>query len=786
MSKPEPTTPPDTAPEETPRQPSSETAIGQSVEKVDGRGLVTGRAIYTDDISTDDALEVKILRSPHAHAEIKSIDTAAAEELEGVRAVLTHDDVPDERFTRTGFPYPEPAPYDEHVINDKARFVGDPVAAVAAETEEIAADAVDVIEVEYDVLDHVLQPEDAMQDEAPVLHDYEGYENVQEGADPERNIVCESHHEEGDVEAGFDAADEVVEGQYQTQVVQHAPMEMNTTVAWVDDRDRLVLRTSTQISHLTKDGIARAFDLDRKDVRVIKPRVGGGFGVKQDRVPSQYIASALALETGEKIRIENTREEDLHVAQTRHAQQLTVKTGVKADGTITALHVDITSNTGAYGCHAFSVMSNAGHEPMTIYPVENRLFTGRAVYTNIPPAGAMRGYGAVQGSFGLESHLDEVAEAIDMDPVELRRRNHIHEGQEGFEPAYSQSKGALESVAVGECMERVCDSLDWANGPPEPDDDRYRRGYGIALTMHKSGVASSEYSGAHITLEDDGTFTLMVGVGDAGQGAETTMAQIAAGVLGVEITDIHVKADDTDATPWDNGAYASSTTYVSGNATEKAALDVAEEIKDIATRWLDGNPEEFVLGGGEIRAPDGGSIALSEFAERAFMGEDGPKRRPKGEGEHFTPISPKPFAAQAAEVEVDTETGDFEVLRLVNAADCGYAINPENARGQVIGGAIMGLGQALSEELTFDEDGTPEVSGLKDYDVLKAGDIPTDVESILVESYEPTGPFGAKSVGEVTNMGPPAAVTNAIKDAVGVRISDLPVTKEKVAEKLGV
>ena len=334
-------------------------------------------------------------------------------------------------------------------------------------------------------------------------------------------------------------------------------------------------------------------------------------------------------------------------------------------------------------------------------------------------------------------------------------------------------------------MDRVCESLNWTDGPPEPDDDRYRRGYGIALTMHKSGVASSEFSGAHITLEDDGTFTLMVGVGDAGQGAETTMAQIAAGVLGVETSDIHVKADDTDATPWDNGAYASSTTYVSGNATEKAAIDVAEEIKEVATRWLDGDPEEFVMAGGEIRAPDGGSIALSEFAERAFMGVDGPKRRPKGEGEHFTPISPKPFAAQGAEVEVDTETGAFEVLRLVNAADCGYAINPENARGQVIGGAIMGLGQAISEELTFDEDGTPEVSGLKDYKVLKAEDIPTDVESILVESYEPTGPFGAKSVGEVTNMGPPAAIANAVKDAVGVRIADLPVTKEKIANELG-
>lgn len=764
--------------------PSAETDVGESVEKVDGRGLVTGRARYTDDIPTDNALAIAVLRSPHAHAKVTAIDTAEAEAVEGVRAILTHEDVPYRRFTRTGFPYPEPAPYDEYVINDKARFVGDPVAAIAAETEAAAATAREAIDVEYEVLDHVLDPEAAMAAESPQLHADDGYENEQDGADLEHNVVCEDYHEEGDVDAGFAAADEVVEGEYRAQIVQHAPMEMNTTVAWIDERDRLVLRTSTQITHLTRDGIARAFDLDRTDVRVIKPRVGGGFGVKQDRVPSQYIAAALALETGEMVRIENTREEDLQVTQTRHEQILTVKTGVTADGTITALHVDITSNTGAYGCHAFSVMSNAGHEPMSIYPCENRLYTGRAVYTNVPPAGAMRGYGAVQGAFGLESHIHEVARAIDMDPVEFRRRNLIQEGETGFEPAYSQSEGALESVGVGECLEAACESLGWDDRPDQPEDDRYRRGYGLALTMHKSGVASSEYAGADITLEDDGTFTLKVGVCDAGQGAETTMAQIAAGVLGVQTHDIHVKADDTDAIPWDNGAYASSTTYVSGNATEKAARDVAREIREIATRWLDGDPDQFELAGGQIHGPDGDSLDLAAFAERTFMGVDGPKRRPAGAGEHFTPVSPKPFAAQAAEVEVDSETGEFDVRQLISAADCGYAINPENARGQVIGGAIMGLGQAISEELTFDDAGRPAVTGLTDYDVLRSDEIPETVESILVEPYEPTGPFGAKSVGEVTNMGPPAAVANAVRDAVGVRVNDLPVTPEKIADGL--
>lgn len=770
--------------EETGDEAVSPGDVGESVRKVDGRGLVTGRAKYTDDIPTADALEVRILRSPHAHAEIASLDTDEAAAIEGVHAVLTHESVPDIPFTRTGFPNPEPAPYDEYVINDKVRFVGDPVAAVAAESADIAEAAIDAIDVEYDVLDHVLDPEAAMAADAPRLHSRDDYENAQDGADLQRNVVCDVDHEEGDVERGFEEADVVVEDEYETQIVQHAPMEMNTSIAWIDDRDRLVLRTSTQIPHLCRDSLARAFDMDRTSVRVVKPRVGGGFGVKQDTVPSQFIAAALALETGERVRLENTREEDLHVAQTRHAQSIRVKTGATEDGDLTAMHVDITSNTGAYGCHAFSVMSNAGHEPMTIYSIDNRLFTGRAVYTNVTPAGAFRGYGAVQGAFALESHMDVTAREIGMDPIAFRRRNHIEVGEEGFEPSYSESEGALKTAAVSECLDEVSQSLDWEAGPPEPEDDRVRRGQGIALTMHKSGVASSEYSGAHVTLEDDGTCTLKVGVGDVGQGAETTMAQIAAGVLGIPTHDIHVKADDTDATPWDNGAYGSSTTYVSGNATQKAARELASKIRDIATRWLSGDPENFELRDGSVVAPDGDEITIETLADHAFKGIDGPKRRPVGEDHHFTPISPKPFAAQGAAVEVDTDTGEFEVTSLVSAADCGFAINPENARGQVIGGAIMGLGQALSEDVSFDEAGTPEITGFRDYDVPRSTDVPAHVECVLVEPYEPTGPFGAKSVGEVTNMGPPPAVANAIEDAVGVRIRDLPITAEKIERAL--
>ncbi|MBC9988159.1 hypoxanthine oxidase XdhD [Haloferax sp. AS1] len=769
---------PETAAKSTSEARGDDAPVGESVEKVDGWGLVTGKARYTDDVPTDDALAAKVLRSPHAHARVRSIDTEAAEAIAGVKAVLTHEDVPEDRFTRTGFPYPAPAPFDERVLNETVRFVGEPVAAVAARTAEAAAAAVDAIEVDYEPYDHVLDAHEAMGADAPTLHP-EPYENPQENAAPERNVVCETRHEEGNVERGFEAADEVVEGEYETQAVHHLPMETNTTIAWVDDRRRLVLRTTTQVSHICRDKIARVFGLNRTDVRVVKPRVGGGFGVRQDTLPNQFIGAALALETGEKVRLKNDRKEDLHGAQTRHAQTVRVKTGVREDGTLTAMHVDVTSNTGAYGCHASAVLMNAAHEPLSVYPCENRLFTGRAVYTNVTPGGAMRGYGAVQGTFGIESHLDEVAAAIGMDPVELRRRNAVEEGDESFEPEYSESKRTLESVGVKECLERACETLGWADGPEEPADDRYQRGYGVALAMAKSGVPSSEFSRCNITLEDDGTLTVRVGVGDTGQGSETVMGQIAASVFGLGIESVHVKADDTDATPWDNGAYASSTTYISGNATEKAARDLAAKVRDLAAEWRGVAPDDVELADGEVRFPDGESMALERFASEAFQGIHGPKRRLTGTGKHHTALSPKPFAAQLAAVEVDTETGEFEVRRLVNAVDCGRAINPAGARGQVIGGAVMGLGQTVSEDLPLDDRGAPEFRGLRDYEVMHAPELP-DIDTELVETDEPTGPFGAKSVGEVSILGPPAAIANAIHDAVGVRATELPITPETV------
>ncbi len=756
--------------------------VGESVEKVDGWGLVTGNARYTDDVPTDDALVGRVLRSPHAHARVRSIDTEAAEAIEGVKAVITHEDVPEKRFTRTGFPYPAPAPRDERVLNETVRHVGESVAAVAARTADAAERATAAIEVEYEVLDHVLGAQSAIEPDAPTLHSEE-YENPQENADPERNVVCETRHAEGDVEAGFERADAIVENEFETQVVQQLPMEVNTTIAWIDDRERLVLRTTTQVSHICRDKIARAFDLNRTDVRVIKPRVGGGFGVRQDTVPTQFIGAALALETGEKVRLKNDRMEDLHVSQTRHAQTIETKTGVREDGTITAMHVDITSNTGAYGCHAFPVLENAAHEPMSVYPCENRLFTGRAVYTNITPGGAMRGYGAVQGTFGLESHIDEVASEIGMDPVEFRRRNAIEEGEESFEPAHSESMAELESVGVEECLESACDTIGWTEGPEKPDDGRYRRGYGVALTMAKSGVPNSEFSRCTITLEDDGTLTVRIGVGDTGQGSETVMGQIAAGVFGLDIESVYVKADDTDATPWDNGAYASSTTYISGNATEKAARDLAGQVRTLAADWFDVPAESVELADGEVRVPGEETLTLGKFAAEAFAGTRGPNRRLTGSGKHHTPLSPKPFAAQIAAVEVDTETGEFEVTRLVNAVDCGQALNPENVRGQIAGGAIMGLGQTVSEEIAFNEDGTPDLRGLRDYEVMHAPDLP-DIDIELIETHEPTGPFGAKSVGEVSTLGPPPAVANALKDAVGVRITELPITSAKVWDAL--
>lgn len=764
----------------------SSVEAGRSVRKVDGRGLVTGLARYTDDIETAGALEVRVLRSPHAHARMVSVDPTAAEARSEVRAVITHADVPDHRTTRTGFPRPAPIPKDEYVITEKVRYAGEAVAAVAAETAEAAEAAVEEIEVEYDVLEPVIDADEALAEGAPVVHDEPEYVTPIDTAEPSRNVVAEVEHERGDIEAGFGAADLVLEDRYETQVVQHAPMEMNTTIAWIDDRDRLVLRTSTQIPHLCKHIIAEAFDLPLNRVQVIKPRVGGGFGVKQDVPPSQFLAAALALETGEMVRLENSRTEDLHVAQTRHAVKTRVRTGVTASGELLAVELDLVSNSGAYACHGPTTMSSGAHEALSLYAGEGTSlrFRGTSVYTNLPPGGAMRGYGTVQATFALESHMKEVADELDIDPIELRLDNAIDTGDEAFEGERVSTDGPVTSCALRECIERVRDEVGW--GEYANEEPGWRRGFGLSLAMHKSGVPRDELAGAELILESDGSFTLMMGVGDAGQGAETTMAQIAASVFGVKTSRVTVRADDTDTTPYDNGAYASSTTYVSGTAAEKAARAASEQVRTVAARLLSGDPAGFEVDDGGVTNQAGKSISLEAVAEEAATGANGPKTQIRGWGEHYTGHSPKPFAAQAAEVRVDETTGEFEVLQLISAADCGFAINPENARGQVIGGAIMGLGQAVSEEIAFDEDGRPTLAGLKDYEVLRSTDLPDRVEGYLVESYEESGPFGAKSVGEVTNIGPPAAVANAVKDAVGVRVPDIPITQEKIADRLAV
>lgn len=761
---------------------SEDETVGKSVQKVDGRGLVTGDAEYTDDVPTEDALVGAVVRSPHAHARVVDVDTAEAEAIDGIRAIVTPTDVPDYQFTREGLARPTTTPYDERVLNEKARFTGDAVCAIAADSQEAARAALDTIDIEYDVLNHVIEPEIAISEDAPVIHDEPEYANEHETADLERNIVGRISHESGNVEAGFEDADHVVEEEYWTQVVQQAPMEMNTSIARIDDRDRLVLRTSTQIPHVTKNILAEIFDIPRNRVRVIKPRVGGGFGVKQDVVPSQFIACMLALETGKKVRIENDREEDLHVAQTRHAVATTVKAGVTNDGTITAIDIDVLSNTGAYACHGLSTLSNGGHESLTLYPHAEHRFTGRSVYTNRPPGGAMRGYGTPQVSFAVESHIDKLADAVGIDPVELRRKNCSKPGNPSFEAERTATEETeiIGTCALPECITEAIEAVE--RDPDGPAASDVERGVGMALAVHKSGVPEHELAGAELVLEKDGTFTLRMGVGDAGQGAETAMAQIAASVLEIMPKEINVRTEDTDLTPYDNGAYASSTTYVSGQAAEKAALDLRDQLFEVAGRFLPGDSADFGLEDGSVVNDRGERVSYADIARAAAQGKKGPRTQLQGTGEHFTSKSPKPFAAQVAEVEVDTATGEFEVTKLINAVDCGYAINPENARGQVIGGAVMGLGQAISETIEFDDDGVPQINGLKDYGTLRSTDVPDEVEAILVESYEPSGPFGAKSVGEVANIGPLGAVNNAIRDAVGAHVHELPITKESIAD----
>jgi probable selenate reductase molybdenum-binding subunit len=754
--------------------------------KVDGVALVTGKPVFVADVDMPGQLFVKMLRSPHAHARIVDIDVSAAEALPGVELVLTHRNTPDIRHTTAGQGWPEPSPYDTRLFDTKVRFVGDRVAAVAAETQEIAEKAIDLIEVTYEQLPTVLSIDEALAEGAPVIHDEEDATGIWDAA---RNIVATVDVAAGDVDQGFAASDVVVETTCETQFAQHTPIEPHVVLAYIDDHGRLVLRSSTQVPYHARRIVAQILGLPIHRIRVIKPRVGGGFGTKQE-VLLEQVAGLVSWRTGRPALFAFDRAEEFYASRCRHPMRVRVKVGAKADGMLHAIEIDALSNTGAYGTHGLTVMSNAGSKTLPLYNKAPHLrFTGKAVYTNLPVPGAYRGYGATQGYFPLETALDEVAVQLGIDPVELRRRNHIRVGETSpiFEELGEGRKGVeqtVKSCEMATCLDEGVERFRWVERKAEKKEDGpWRYGVGMSIMMQGSGIPLIDMAAATMKMNDDGSFNLLIGATDIGTGSDTILGQIAAEVLGVTLDEIIVYSSDTDMTPFDTGAYASSTTYVSGMATQKAAEAVHDQICEVAAAMLKVDKDSFSLDGGWAVSSEGKKVSLADICRRAMYGAD---QFQIGATASFVPEeSPPPFVANFCEIRVDVETGKIEVTDWLTAADCGTPINPKSAEGQLEGAIINGVGYALTEEMQISGLGRVRNPDFFDYKIPGAKDLPP-MEIVLVDSYEPTGPMGAKSVAEIGINAPIPTIANALYDAVGVRLTETPFTPERVLRAMGV
>lgn len=775
--------------------------VGKPEKKVDAIKLAQGKPAFAADFEMRGLLYARVLHSPYAHARIKRIDASRARALPGVAAVLTWQDIPRVVYSTAGQSDPIPGPLDTFSLDNKVRFVGDRVAFVAAETPQIAEQALKLIEVEYEPLPTVLDPAEAMAADAPRLHDEPEYVNFAE-SDPTRNLAARIHIDIGDVEKGFAEADYIFEGDYEVPKVQQAHLEPHVALSYWDEDDRLVIRTSTQVPFHTRRILAPVLGLPIKRIRVIKPRIGGGFGGKQE-ILIEDVAAHLTIATGRAVLYEMTREEEFIAARSRHPMRIHLKTGVKKDGTITANAMRVLSDTGAYGCHALTVTGNTGHKAMALYVGDgeyrkspNIQFHADIVYTNHPPAGAYRGYGVPQGFWPVERHMEKIARALQMDPLEFRLKNALRAGElHPFSTAWSEGREprpeTIQSCGLEECVRQGKAAIGWDQkfGNPAwhevPAKPHLRRGIGVALVMHGTAIPYLDMGGASIKMNDDGSFNLLIGATDLGTGSDTVLAQMAAEVLGVEVEDVIVYSSDTDFTPFDKGAYASSTTYISGAAVTKAAQQVAERIRLRAARMLNKGangsgevtPDKLTLRAGRVFAPDGRSVSLAEVAHNALHHED--QEQIMGVASFYSPVSPPPFAAQFAEVTVDIETGQVTVDKLVMAVDSGVIVNPLTASGQIEGGMTQALGYAVCEEMRYDEQGRARERDLRHYHIFQAHEMP-ELETIFVETYEPSHPFGVKAVAEIPMDGVAPAVGNAVLDACGVNIDDNPITPEKV------
>ncbi len=782
--------------------PETETwkRVGKPELKVDAVKLVQGKPAFAADFERRDLLFARVLRSPHAHARIKRIDASRARQLPGVAAVLTWQDIPRVVYSTAGQSDPIPGPLDSFSLDNKVRFVGDRVAFVAAESVEIAVKALSLIDVEYEVLPVLLDAEKAMQADAPQLHDEKEYVPFAD-SDPSRNLAAQIRIDLGDVEKGFAEADFIFEDEYEVPKVQQAHIEPHVALTYWDEDDRLVIRTSTQVPFHVRRQLAPVLGLPVKRIRVVKPRIGGGFGGKQE-VLIEDVAAHLTIATGRPVIYEYTREEEFIAARSRHPMRIRMKTGVKKDGVLTANAMYVLSDTGAYGCHALTVTGNTGQKSMALYVGDgpyrekpNIRFYADVVYTNHPPAGAYRGYGVPQGYWPVERHMEKIARQLGLDPLEFRLRNALRAGEmQPFSTAWSEGREPrpemVETCGLETCVAQGRAVIAWDqkyNNPAWHEVARkphLRRGIGVAMVMQGTAIPYLDMGAASIKMNDDGSFNLLVGATDLGTGSDTVLAQMAAEVLGVPLDDVIIYSSDTDFTPFDKGAYASSTTYISGAAVVKAAQKVKASIQSRAARMINQKGEGANVTSDSIRladrhaiAPDGRFVTLDAIAHHALHHEN--QEQIMAVASYQSPVAPPPFAAQFAEVTVDVETGRLTVDKLVMAVDSGVIVNPITASGQIEGGMTQALGYAVCEEMRYDDLGRPRERDLRDYHIFRAHEMP-ELSTIFVETYEHSHPFGVKAVAEIPMDGVAPAVGNAVLDACGVQVDDNPITPEKI------
>ena len=750
-------------------------AINQPVRKKDSMQLLLGKPVYVEDIAPKDALALKLLRSPHANAIVEEINVSVAKKVPGVVDVYTWEDVPKQRFAIAGQTYPEPSPYDRLILDRHVRFVGDVVAIIAAENEKAALKAMKLIKVKYKILEPVLDFHQAKDNEILVHPEEDWLAQVPVGGDARRNLVASEISGDGDVDVVLADCDEVLEHAYHMRSFNQAMMETFRTYTELDRYGRLHVISSTQIVFHVRRILSQALGIPKSKIRVEKPRIGGGFGAKQTAVSEVYPAF-VTLKTGRPAQLIFTREESQIAGSPRHEMEVRVRLGADKDGHIRGLDLYTLSNSGAYGEHGPTTVGLSGHKSIPLYTggLEAFRFGYDVVYTNTMAAGAYRGYGATQGIFALETSVNELAEKLGIDPTIIREKNMLREGMKM--PAYYGE--TANACALDKCMARCKELFHWDEKYPVRDMGNGKvRAAGVAMAMQGSCISNVDVGSATVKLADDGTFNLIIGAADMGTGCDTILAQMVAECMDCSVDDVAVFGADTDASPYDSGSYASSTTYITGKAVEMACAKLKTQLCGIAAGMLGCSTEEVVFENGRVKQINTEkSVSLAEISVKDQVNND---IAAVATASHSSPVSPPPYMVGMVEIELDKDTGEVKILDYVAVVDCGITINPALARIQTEGGIVQGIGHTLFENITYDRNGRPIESSFLQYKVptrLDMGHLRVEFEN----SYEPTGPFGAKSIGEIVINTPAPAIAHAIYRATGVWHRELPITPEKI------